>query len=29
MMPPYPTSDILKEKFLVALEHGALGYDRM
>ncbi|KAJ0412267.1 hypothetical protein ATCC90586_006653 [Pythium insidiosum] len=29
MLPPYPTKDILREKLLVALEHGAIGYDRI
>jgi hypothetical protein len=29
MVPQYPTKDALREKLLVALEHGAVGYDRM
>lgn len=29
IIPDYPTADGLKEKLLVALEHGAVGYDRM
>ncbi|KAJ8525298.1 hypothetical protein ON010_g15817 [Phytophthora cinnamomi] len=29
ILPDYPTSAVLKEKLLVALEHGSVGYDRM
>ncbi|CAI5702485.1 unnamed protein product [Peronospora effusa] len=29
ILPDYPTSAALKEKLLVALEHGSVGYDRM
>ncbi|TMW62676.1 hypothetical protein Poli38472_005294 [Pythium oligandrum] len=29
MLPQYPNKDELREKLVVAIEHGALGYDRM
>jgi hypothetical protein len=29
ILPDYPTTAALKEKLLVALEHGSVGYDRM
>ncbi|CEG36397.1 hect domain-containing [Plasmopara halstedii] len=29
ILPDYPTTAILREKLLVALEHGSIGYDRM
>ncbi|ETN12504.1 hypothetical protein PPTG_09312 [Phytophthora nicotianae INRA-310] len=29
ILPDYPTSTVLREKLLVALEHGSVGYDRM
>ncbi|KAL4173977.1 hypothetical protein KRP22_005922 [Phytophthora ramorum] len=29
ILPEYPTSAALKEKLLIALEHGSVGYDRM
>ncbi|GLE00414.1 hypothetical protein PINS_up009171 [Pythium insidiosum] len=29
MLPPYPTKEALREKLMIALEHGATGYDRM